>query len=98
MPDVSIREGMTALKEHIFDNLPCELEQRYLVLCWFITAFLLDYAPYMALMKFSGPTSSGKDHRGEAPESSHLWERTSGRPEHRRHVRGKQPESSSYRR
>ena len=60
MPDVSIREGMSALKEHIFDNLPCEPEQRYLVLCWFITAFLLDYAPYMALMKFSGPTSSGK--------------------------------------
>ncbi len=60
LPDAKIRDGMFALQELIFDNLACEREQKYLVLCWFMTAFLLDFAPYMALMKFSGPTSSGK--------------------------------------
>lgn len=60
LPDADIHEGMTALKELIFDNLTCEKEQRYLILCWMMSAFLLDFAPYMGLMKFSGPTSSGK--------------------------------------
>lgn len=60
LPDASVKEGLQALKETVFDNLPCERENRYLVLCWFMTAFLLDFAPYMALMKFSGPTNSGK--------------------------------------
>lgn len=60
MPDTDVREGMRLLKELVFDNLTCEKEQRYLILCWVISAFLLDFAPYMALMKFSGATSSGK--------------------------------------
>jgi DNA primase len=60
LPDADIREGMRALKENIFDNLPCERENKYLVLCWLMSAFLLDFAPYMALMKFSGSTASGK--------------------------------------
>jgi DNA primase len=60
LPDADIHEGMAALKELIFDNLTCEKEQRYLILCWMMSAFLLDFAPYMGLMKFSGPTSSGK--------------------------------------
>lgn len=60
MPDADIREGMRMLNELVFNNLTCEKEQRYLILCWVISAFLLDFAPYMALMKFSGATSSGK--------------------------------------
>ena len=60
LPDADIKEGITALKELIFDNITTEKEQRYLIICWFISAFLLDFAPYMGLMKFSGPTSSGK--------------------------------------
>ncbi|HDH02596.1 MAG TPA: toprim domain-containing protein, partial [Nitrospirae bacterium] len=60
LPDCDIKEGMQLLKELIFDNLTCDLEQRYLILCWAISAFMLDFAPYMGLMKFSGPTSSGK--------------------------------------
>lgn len=60
LPDTDIREGMRMLKELVFDNLACENEQKYLILCWVISAFLLDFAPYMALMKFSGATSSGK--------------------------------------
>ena len=60
LPDADIQEGMAVLKELIFDNLTCDKEQRYLILCWMMSAFLLDFAPYMGLMKFSGPTSSGK--------------------------------------
>lgn len=60
LPDTDVREGMRLLKELVFDNLTCEKEQKYLILCWIISAFLLDFAPYMALMKFSGATSSGK--------------------------------------
>jgi DNA primase len=59
-PDADVQEGMRALKELIMDNMTCDREQRYLVLCWFISAFLLDFAPYMALMKFSGAWESGK--------------------------------------
>jgi DNA primase len=60
LPDADIHEGMTALKELIFNNLTCEKEQRYLIICWLMSAFLLEFAPYMGLMKFSGPTESGK--------------------------------------
>ena len=60
IPDAEIREGMNALKELVFNNLTCDREQKYLILCWLISAFLLDFTPYMALMKFSGATASGK--------------------------------------
>ncbi len=60
LPDADIQEGMAALKTLIFDWLTCEVEQRYFILCWFISAFLLDFSPYMALMKFSGAYESGK--------------------------------------
>lgn len=60
LPDVDIHEGMAALKELIFDNLTCDKEQKYLIVCWMMSAFLLDFTPYMGLMKFSGPTESGK--------------------------------------
>jgi DNA primase len=60
LPDTDIREGMKALKELVFDNMTCEREQRYLILCWFFSAFLLDFSPYMGLMKFSGASESGK--------------------------------------
>jgi DNA primase len=60
LPDTDIREGMTALRELIFNNLTCELEQRYLLVCWLISAFFLEFGNCNALMKFSGGTGSGK--------------------------------------
>ncbi len=60
LPDANIREGFTALKELILDNLTCEKEQRYLILCWTLSAFLIDFVKNQALMKFAGATSSGK--------------------------------------
>jgi DNA primase len=55
-----VREGLKMLKNLVLDNMTCEREQGYFIICWFISAFLLDFMPYMALMKFSGASSSGK--------------------------------------
>ncbi|WP_020675539.1 CHC2 zinc finger domain-containing protein [Geopsychrobacter electrodiphilus] len=60
LPDVDVQEGMTALKELVFDNLAIKHEQRYLVLCWLISGLCPDLAPYQFLMKFGGYASSGK--------------------------------------
>lgn len=60
LPDIDVRDGMKLLEELILQNLTCDKEERYLIISWFISAFLLDLSPYVALMKFSGPTSSGK--------------------------------------
>ena len=60
LPDVDVMEAFSDLKRLVFDNLCCELEQRYLILCWFISAFLSDFLESQAMMKFSGPSASGK--------------------------------------
>ncbi len=60
LPDAGIQEGMTALKELIFDNLAIEKRQKYLVLSWMISGLCPDLAPYQFLMKFGGYASSGK--------------------------------------
>lgn len=60
MPDAEIQEGMNLLKELVFDNLACEKNQRYYILCWMVSGFLLDFVPYMMLLKFSGNSESGK--------------------------------------
>lgn len=60
MQEVKVQEGMNFLKELVFDNLACEKNQRYYVLCWLISGFLLDFVPYMMLLKFSGSAESGK--------------------------------------
>lgn len=57
---VHVKEGLETLKRLVLDNMTCDLEQRYFVICWLITAFLLDFMPYQCLLKFSGRTSSGK--------------------------------------
>lgn len=60
IPDASMEEGFKALRELLFDNLACEIEQRYLILAWMISAFLFDFSNMQALMKFSGSRASGK--------------------------------------
>lgn len=60
MPDAEIKEGLTLLKELVFDNLAVKKEQRFLILCWLISGFCPDFAPYQFLMKFEGYASSGK--------------------------------------
>ncbi len=60
LPDAEIQEGMTLLKELVFDNLAVRKEQRFLIICWLISGFCPDLAPYQFLMKFEGYASSGK--------------------------------------
>jgi DNA primase len=60
LPDVDVQEGMTLLKELVFDNLAISREQRFLVLAWMVSGFCPDWAPYQFIMKFEGYASSGK--------------------------------------
>ncbi len=60
LPDADIQEGMTLLKELLFDNMAVRREQRFLILTWFVSGFCPDWAPYQFLMKFEGYASSGK--------------------------------------
>lgn len=60
LPDADIQEGMTYLKELVFDNLAVRKEQRFLILSWLMSGFCPDWAPYQFLMKFEGYASSGK--------------------------------------
>lgn len=60
IPDADIRHGFEVMKELLFDNLACEVEQRYLIISWLISAFLFDFSNMQALMKFSGARASGK--------------------------------------
>ncbi len=60
LPDVDMQEGMTALKELVFDNLTVTKQNRYLILCWMLSGFCPDMAPYQFIMKFEGYASSGK--------------------------------------
>lgn len=59
-PHVEIQEGLSLFQELIFKNLPCENRQRYFLACWLISAFLLDFAPSQAHVKFSGSSAGGK--------------------------------------
>ncbi len=60
LPDASINEGFVLFDELLFKNFTCNRENMYLITCWLLSAFFLDYMPYMLLMKFSGNSESGK--------------------------------------
>ncbi|NLZ17120.1 MAG: toprim domain-containing protein [Desulfobulbaceae bacterium] len=60
MPDADIGKGMARLKELVFDNLTCDLADRYFIVCLLINVVLLQYAKARGIAKFSGPSSSSK--------------------------------------
>jgi DNA primase len=60
LPDARIDEGMEFLSDKILNNFACERENGYLIICMFISMFLFDFVPYLALAKFSGTSASGK--------------------------------------
>ena len=72
LPDTDIQEGMDLLRDLIQENMVCEKKQRRLILCWLLSWFIPDFAPYQALMKFSGYASSGKSTAGEAADDADL--------------------------
>lgn len=55
-----ISKGMQLLNELVLENLTCEKEQKSLIACWLISAFVPDASPCIAIMQFSGATASGK--------------------------------------
>lgn len=60
LPDADVQEGFTLLRELVMDNLAVRKEQKFLILCWLISGFCPELAPYQFLMKFEGYASSGK--------------------------------------
>ncbi len=60
LPDASMRKGFRLIKELLLDTLTCEKEQRWLVISWLVSAFLLDFSQAHALMKFAGGSAAGK--------------------------------------
>jgi len=58
--DAQPSEAFSAIKSLIFDNLACEKEVRYLILCWLIYFIFIDFNKTRGLMKFTGPAASGK--------------------------------------
>jgi len=60
-PEASIDEAMIWFRRLLFDNLSCEVTQKYLLLCWFVSTFVSDFSPHVApLLKAAGETASGK--------------------------------------
>jgi DNA primase len=59
-PEVCVASGMRAMRVLVFDALACDPAQRYLVLAWALSAYLMPLSETKALMKMEGGTSSGK--------------------------------------
>lgn len=53
-------EGFSALKTLLMDTTPCEKPQRYFLLCWTITTFLMDYQGDRGLLQVIGTSGLGK--------------------------------------
>ena len=58
--DADIKKGMAALKTHVFDNLACDLADRYFVVCQIFNVVLLQYIKARGITKFSGTKGCGK--------------------------------------
>lgn len=59
-PEAHVHAGMRELKTLFLDNLTCEPAQRYLVVAWALTAYLMPITQTKALMKMEGGSGSGK--------------------------------------
>jgi len=59
-PEVNVDAGMRDLKALIFDTMTCDLAQRYLILSWLLSPYLMPLTPSKALMKMEGGSGSGK--------------------------------------
>lgn len=59
-PEVNVAAAMRELKALVLDNLACDPAQRYLLLAWALSAYLLPFCETRALMKMEGMSESGK--------------------------------------
>ncbi|MDP2167955.1 MAG: CHC2 zinc finger domain-containing protein [Thermodesulfovibrionales bacterium] len=53
-------EGFRAMKSLLMDTSPCEGPQRYFLLCWTISTFLMNYQTDRGLLQIIGSSSTGK--------------------------------------
>lgn len=59
-PEVNVPAAMRELKELFFDSLACDYAQRYLIVSWLLSTYLMPLTPSKALMKLEGGSGSGK--------------------------------------
>ena len=60
LPETNVKEGMARLKELFFDNLACDLSDRYFMVCILLNTLLIEYIKARGITKLSGPKGSGK--------------------------------------
>lgn len=59
-PDVNVRKGMEYMRELVFDSMACDPAQKYLVIAWALSSFIIPLSESKALMKMEGGSGSGK--------------------------------------
>lgn len=64
-PDVNIARAMHSMKSMVLDSMACEPSQRYLLVAWALSAFLMPLTSAKALMKLEGGSGSGKTSAAE---------------------------------
>ncbi len=64
-PDVNISQAMHGMKAMVLDSMACDPSQRYLVLAWALSSFLMPLTSAKALMKLEGGSGSGKTSAAE---------------------------------
>ncbi len=61
IPETEIEESISLIKELLFENLSCDRDLKFLLICWLISSFLSDFSPHISpLLKAEGETASGK--------------------------------------
>ncbi|MDA8156268.1 MAG: CHC2 zinc finger domain-containing protein [Actinomycetota bacterium] len=60
MQEENDKAAWAALKELIMDVTPCETPQRYFLLCWAASIFMMNYQGDRALMQVIGGSGTGK--------------------------------------
>lgn len=58
--DAEVSRAMACLKELLFDNLTCELSNRFFILARLLNTLLIQFTKARGIDKFSGPKGSGK--------------------------------------
>ncbi|MDO8282563.1 MAG: CHC2 zinc finger domain-containing protein [Thermodesulfovibrionia bacterium] len=53
-------EGFAALKELLMDTTPCEGQMRYFMVCWMISAYLMNYQSDRGLLQIIASSKIGK--------------------------------------
>ncbi|GAB63084.1 MAG: hypothetical protein DWB56_06815 [Candidatus Jettenia sp.] len=78
-PNVALAEGFRAVKTLLMDTIPAEGPQRYFLMCWIISVFIMNYQGDRGLVQILGDSSLGKSKIGERTSQLIYGENYSGR-------------------